>query len=226
MKPELALRGLPRHPELDAATRLLFAAIRTGDAEAVRNAIRGGGRLDAVEPYRVDGGEIAGGGTALQTACLCQPGRRIAMEVLDVLLEAGADPNTGAPDQGLPARIVAERLPTNAKQAIGRLVTAGAQVDAGMVAAALLAEHMWVNPSPVFHAISVADALWEALPENERSLLDPHLPVQLVGVRGQGLHPQWLARAKWVLAHLPVAPAVSMEEETRPARPPRRTGLH
>lgn len=214
------LAGLPRLAALDDETRALFTAVRRRIAGEVNAALDAGAKLEAVEPYRVVGEDVEGGTSALQLACSPWPGKPVALEVLSTLLDAGANPNGNATGQGSALRRLAESLPSNGPAAAEILIKAGALPDVGLVAAALLAERLWIQPGLARNAIAIAETFWSVLPDDERALLDPHLPTQLIGTMGGTAQPELVSRAKWVLDRLPtVKPAPSVQGEPTPATP-------
>ncbi len=197
------LDALPHFPELSTPTKILFDAVRNDSIQQVIKAIEDGADIKAFEPFIIlPDGKIEGGLDILQTACSPAPGRRVPLEVVAILLDAGADPNQVHPYMGGGAlhRIV-EFLPSNGDEVATLLIQGGAVPTIELISEALMAELAWVNKATSEHAIPLVETLWNLIPDEERALLDPNLPTQIIG--NSLFNNQALLRAKWVLSKLP-----------------------
>lgn len=218
------LRHLPKLPPVDSATRALFDAIAKRDEVAVNLALDAGARLDQAEPYRESkrpDSDVEGGLLPLQDACSHEPQKPLNLAIVQALLERGADPNSrgvGEPSD-TPLGLVCQSLPQNAPGAIALLVKHGARVDIGMVLQALEAPAAWAtHRGPVHYQEATLDALWDAMPEAEKSKLSIDILMRAVPNDSTALDYEQIKRIQWLSNHCQVQPKADMAQKLRERR--------
>lgn len=217
------LDHFPRLAPLDDATQALFNAISRHDTKGVRDALAQGARLDQPQPFSVgtQGNDIDGGLLPLQAACSMHPQAPAPVEIIELLLENGANPQSyGVDDPGnTPLDIICRRLPRNASRAIGLLVAHGAQVHIEMLREILVGHRSWVDQkNPVHYAEAAMDALWEVMPGSEKQKLSPEWIMGIVPNTSDALDYNQIKRVQWLSNHCQMTPHPALKDRVEQRR--------